>query len=160
MGRCVDDQEEPPQPKAIGVAYMLRGDNGASNTDPYATKPTPDNPWVVSGPHIMILPTDRRQFDAFPTNPHTGSPWVMWKGTTYAHIMVPTAAMPKAAAPAKSATKTSTNGSGCRHRSTPAREPRPPSPSAAAAFAGALLDRLVPNAARIDILPQGQEAPA
>jgi len=102
-------KKEPPQPKAVGVAYMLRGDSGASNTDPYATKPTPDNAWVVSGPHIMLLPTDRRQLDAFPTDPHTGSPWVMWKDTPYAHIMVPTAAMPKAASSAQRAPKASTN---------------------------------------------------
>jgi hypothetical protein len=102
-------KQDPPQPKAVGVAYMLRGDNGASNTDPYATKPTPDNQWVVTGPHIMILPTDRSQLDAFPTNPHTGGPWVMWKGTKYAHIMVPVAAMPKAGASAKSAPKASTS---------------------------------------------------
>jgi len=98
---------DPPQPKAVGVAYMLKGDNGASNTDPYATGPTPDNQWVLSGPHIMLLPTDRRQLDAFPTDPRTGGPWVMWKDTKYAHIMVPTAAMPKAAAPAKRAPKVS-----------------------------------------------------
>ena len=92
-------KKDPPQPKAVGVAYMLQGDNGASNTDPYATQPTPDNQWVVSGPHIMILSTDRSQLDAFPTDPHTGGPWVMWKNTKYAHIMVPTAAMPKASTP-------------------------------------------------------------
>jgi hypothetical protein len=90
---------DPPQPKAVGVAYMLQGDNGASNTEPYATQPTPDNQWVVSGPHIMLLPTDRSQLEAFPTDPQTGGPWVMWKNTKYAHIMVPTAAMPKAATP-------------------------------------------------------------
>jgi len=103
------NKKDPPQPKAVGVAYMLQGDTGASNTDPYATKPTPDNQWVVSGPHIMILPTDRSQLDAFPTDPNTGGPWVMWKGTKYAHIMVPVAAMPKAAASAKSATKGTTS---------------------------------------------------
>jgi hypothetical protein len=102
------NKKDPPQPKAVGIAYMLKGDKGASNTDPYATKPTPDNQWVVSGPHIMILPTDRSHLDAFPTDPNTGGPWVMWKGTKYAHIMVPTTAMPKTAAAAKSATKAST----------------------------------------------------
>ena len=102
-------KQDPPQPKTVGVAYMLRGDNGASNTDPYATKPTPDNQWVVTGPHIMLLPTDRSQLDVFPTDPHTGGPWVMWKGTKYAHIMVPVAAMPKAGAPTKSAPKASTS---------------------------------------------------
>ena len=98
------NKKDPPQPKAVGVAYMLRGDNGASNTDPYATKPTADNAWVKSGPHIMILPTDAAQFDAYPTDWNTGGPWVMWKGTKYAHIMVPTAPMPKAGG-AKSAAK-------------------------------------------------------
>ena len=102
------NKKDPPQPKAVGVAYMLQGDTGASNTDPYATKPTSDNQWVVSGPHIMILPTDRSQLDTYPTDPNTESPWVMWKGTKYAHIMVPVAAMPKAAASAQSATKAST----------------------------------------------------
>jgi hypothetical protein len=99
------NKKDPPQPKTVGVAYMLRGDTGASNTDPYATKQTPDNEWVVSGPHIMILPTDRSQLDTLSTDPTTGGPWVMWKGTKYAHIMVPTAAMPKTATAAKSATK-------------------------------------------------------
>jgi hypothetical protein len=95
------NKKDPPQPKTVGVAYMLKGDKGASNTDPYASKATPDNQWVVSPPHIMILPTDSSQLGALPTDPHTGGPWVMWKGTKYAHIMVPTAAMPKAARPAK-----------------------------------------------------------
>ena len=102
------NKKDPPQPKTVGVAYMLQGDTGASNTDPYATKSTPDNEWVVSGPHIMLLPTDRSQLDAYPTDPNTGGPWVMWQGTKYAHIMVPTAAMPKTATAAKSAPKAST----------------------------------------------------
>src|SRR5262245_45265638 len=28
------NKKEPPKPKTIGVAYMLKGDKGASNTDP------------------------------------------------------------------------------------------------------------------------------
>ena len=104
-GEAWMNKKDTPQPKAVGVAYMLKGDKGASNTDPYATKQTPDNEWVVSGPHIMILPTDRSQLDTLSTDPTTGGPWVMWKGTKYAHIMVPTAAMPKTATAAKSATK-------------------------------------------------------
>ena len=77
---------------------MLRGDRGASNTDPFATGPTADNHWVKTGPHIMVLVPNTAQLDAFPTDPTNGGPWVMWKGTKYAHLMVPTAAMPKAAA--------------------------------------------------------------
>jgi hypothetical protein len=75
-----------------GVAYMLRGDNGASNTDPYATKATADNQWVVSPAHVMMLVQDPKMLDSYPTDPKNGGPWVMWKGTPYAHIMVPVAA--------------------------------------------------------------------
>src|SRR5215475_2040546 len=95
------NKKDPPQPKAVGVAYMLKGDTGASNTEPYATKQTADNQWIVSPAHVMILVTDPSQLDAFPTDPKAGGPWVMWKGTKYAHIMVPTAPMPKSAMSAK-----------------------------------------------------------
>jgi len=84
-----------PQVKSVGIAYMLKGDNGASNTDPYAEKATADNQWIISGPHVMILTPDATLLDSLPTDPNSGGPWVMWKGTKYAHIMVPTAAMPK-----------------------------------------------------------------
>jgi hypothetical protein len=94
------NKKTPPKPKTVGVAYMLKGDKGASNTDPYATKPTADNQWVVSGPHIMLLPTDVSQLDAYPTDWTKGGPWVMWKGTPYAHIMVPTTSMAKSASKA------------------------------------------------------------
>jgi len=45
----------------------------------------------------MIAVPDPKQLDAFPSDPHAGGPWVMWKGTKYAHLMVPIAAMPKMA---------------------------------------------------------------
>jgi hypothetical protein len=35
--------------------HMLRGDNGTSNTDPYATKETAYNNWIQTGPHVMIV---------------------------------------------------------------------------------------------------------
>ena len=78
-----------PKIEGTGVAYMLRGDNGASNTDPYAKGPTADNQWVVSPPHIMVLYADASMLEAYPTDPKSGGPWVMWKGTPYAHVMVP-----------------------------------------------------------------------
>jgi len=78
-----------PKVSGVGIAYMLRGDTGASNIDPYATEATPDNQWVTTGPHIMLLTPDAAQLEALPTDPHAGGPWVMWKGTPYAHIMVP-----------------------------------------------------------------------
>ena|ERR1051326_3655046 len=73
----------------VAIAYMLEGDTGASNTDPYATGKTDDNQWVVSGPHTMVLVPDPAALDGLPTDPSNGGPWVMWKGSPFAHIMVP-----------------------------------------------------------------------
>jgi hypothetical protein len=84
-----------PKVTAVGIGYMLQGDTGASNTDPFATAPTATNQWVASPAHIMVLTPDVKQLDALPTSPTNGGPFVMWKGTPYAHIMVPTAPMPK-----------------------------------------------------------------
>lgn len=89
--------KKDPQIKGVGIAYMLRGDKGTSNTDPYATAATKDNQWIASPPHIMVLVPDTALLSDLPTDPHAGGPWVMWKGTKYAHVMVPTVAMPKAA---------------------------------------------------------------
>jgi hypothetical protein len=47
--------KKPPPTGTVGVMYMLEGGTDASNTDPYATKPTADNDWVKTGPHIMIV---------------------------------------------------------------------------------------------------------
>jgi len=96
-----------PKVDGTDIAYMLKGDRGASNTDPFATGPTAYNQWVVSPPHIMVLYADLKMLDAFLTDPKSGGPWVMWKGTPYAHLMVPVspnkAATVKAAAAAKKA---------------------------------------------------------
>ena len=71
----------------LGISYMLAGDSGASNSDPYATEETAD--WVVVGAHLMIIVPDARMLEGIPTDPENGGPWVMWKGTPYAHVMVP-----------------------------------------------------------------------
>jgi hypothetical protein len=84
--------KSPLQIEGTGIAYMLKGDNGASNTDPYATAATASNEWVVSPAHLMLLLPDAKMLDAYPTDPKNGGPWVMWKGTPYAHIMVPVSA--------------------------------------------------------------------
>ena len=78
-----------PSVGAVGIGYMLQGDHGVSNIDPYATSPTPDNQWVQSGPHLMVITPDPAQLSALPTDPANGGPWVMWPGTPYAHVMVP-----------------------------------------------------------------------
>jgi len=46
--------KKDPQIKEVGIGYMLRGDQGASNTDPFATGKTATNNWVVSPAHIMV----------------------------------------------------------------------------------------------------------
>jgi len=78
-----------PRIDRTGIGYMLRGDTGSSNTDPFAMSRTASNVWVVAPPHIMVLYQDPKMLDAYPTDPKSGGPWVMWKGTPYAHVMVP-----------------------------------------------------------------------
>lgn len=80
-----------PATKHAAVAYMLQGDAGASNIDPYATGPTSSNDWVMTGPHVMVIVPDPSSLDGISTDAKSGGPWVMWKGTPYAHIMVPLA---------------------------------------------------------------------
>ncbi|MGQ0539909.1 MAG: hypothetical protein ACT4R6_13260 [Gemmatimonadaceae bacterium] len=81
-----------PKNTMLGLAYMLHGDVGASNTDPYATAQAADNDWVVTGPHVMFLPADPSRIRDVSTDHKTGAPYQMWKGTPYAHIMMPVAA--------------------------------------------------------------------
>lgn len=76
-------------PEGIGISYMLAGDGGASNIDPYATGETQDNEWVVEGPHLMIITPDTALLEALPTDSENGGPYVMWRDTPYAHVMVP-----------------------------------------------------------------------
>ncbi len=75
---------------ALGISYMLAGDGngGGSNIDPYAESPTDDNQWIIEGAHLMIL-APAALLEAYPTDPNNGGPYVMWKGTPYAHLMVP-----------------------------------------------------------------------
>lgn len=78
-----------PELSGVGIGYMLAGDAGASNIDPFATESTPDNEWVVAPPHLMLVVPDPATLDPLPTDPDNGGPWVMWKGTPYAHVMMP-----------------------------------------------------------------------
>jgi len=74
--------------ESLGISYMLAGDGGASNTDPYAEGPTEDNEWIREGAHLMIL-APAELLEGMPTDPDNGGAYVMWKGTPYAHLMVP-----------------------------------------------------------------------
>jgi len=82
-------KKEPP-PDKVGISYMLAGDEGASNTDPYATGKTADNHWVVTGPHIMIFgPPSKALGYTEAQDPDPTKPYMMWVGTPYEHAMIP-----------------------------------------------------------------------
>jgi hypothetical protein len=83
--------KKPFKADRVGIAYMLAGDTGASNLDPYAESATADNQWVAEGPHVMVIVPDPAQLEGLSADPHSGGAYVMWKGTPYAHIMVPVA---------------------------------------------------------------------
>jgi hypothetical protein len=80
-----------PPPTKVGLLYMLAGGTDASNTDPYAEKPSVENHWIKTGPHIMLVGADKGFYDQYPkaADPDTSRPYVMWAGTPYQHLMAP-----------------------------------------------------------------------
>lgn len=77
-------------PNKVGVAYMLTGDAGASNTDPYSKAKTATNHWIVTGPHIMVLgPPAKALGLSEAKDPDPNKPYMMWAGTPYEHAMIP-----------------------------------------------------------------------
>src|ERR1700758_3703073 len=68
--------QAPPAGK-VGFMYMLAGGTDASNTDPYATKPTASNHWIKTGPHVMVVGADASFYDSYPksADPDTSSPY-------------------------------------------------------------------------------------
>ena len=85
-------QAKGPAPQKLGFIYMLRGDNGASNTDPYATGKTADNNWVQTGSHVMIVGGEAKvMLQGYPHDAKADptKPYVMWPGTPYEHLMLP-----------------------------------------------------------------------
>ncbi len=85
-------QSHGPAPQKLGFIYMLNGDTGASNTDPYATQEAADNNWIRTGAHVMIVGADAKSMmQGYPreakADPNT--PYVMWPGTPYEHLMLP-----------------------------------------------------------------------
>jgi hypothetical protein len=82
--------KKPPKVTQIGFGYMIApGGAWGSNTDPFATGQTPDNEWGQDVPHIMIVVPNTDMLAGLPTDRNNGGPWVMWRGTPWAHIMVP-----------------------------------------------------------------------
>lgn len=82
-------------PQSVGFVYMLAGDNGASNTNPYDTAQTSSNHWVKTGPHVMIVgPAVETMGYPMTADADPTKPFVMWANTPYAHVMIPVASQP------------------------------------------------------------------
>ena len=79
-----------PPAGAVGLIYMLAGGTDASNTDPFATKPSEGNNWIETGPHVMVVGSKGllADYPALP-KPDTTAPYVMFAGTPYDHLMIP-----------------------------------------------------------------------
>lgn len=86
--RAVLTKSAPPN--ETGFMYMLAGDSGTSNTDPYATAASASNHWVKTGPHVMILgPSVKMMGYPMSADADPSKPFVMWPNTPYAHLMIP-----------------------------------------------------------------------
>jgi hypothetical protein len=73
---------------SIGISYMLQGDAEAgSNDSPYASDQAKGT-WIKEGPHLMIV-VPKDLLKGLSSDPASGAPYVMWKDTPYAHIMIP-----------------------------------------------------------------------
>jgi len=78
-----------PKIDKVGIAYMLGGDGGVSNTDPAGLNPETVDDWVKADQHLMLLLPNKAAYNTFPTDPSYGGPWIMWKSTPYVHLMIP-----------------------------------------------------------------------
>ena len=84
-------RSDPPTGK-IGFGYMLQGGTTPSNVDPFATVPPADRGWMQEPPHVMVF----NYGEAMAGYPEPGEhedmtqPWVMWTGSPYEHLVIPT----------------------------------------------------------------------
>lgn len=84
-------EKKAPNPTGIGISYMFAGDAPVNNDDPFDTTQDPGEPWVTEGPHIMVIvPNAETTLKDMTNDPDAGGPYVMFKNTPYAHIMIPT----------------------------------------------------------------------
>jgi hypothetical protein len=77
--RAISTQAEPAD--KTGFVYMMAGDLGTSNHDPYATD---KSHWVRTGPHVMIVGKAAHEMAAsYPNDldPDPKHPYVMFPGT-------------------------------------------------------------------------------
>jgi len=71
--------------------WMLHGDTGEDNNMPGGDKgmAMKHGHWIESGPHLMLMPRDPATIANFPTDFNVGAPYQMFKGSDYAHLMIP-----------------------------------------------------------------------
>ncbi len=82
----------PPDPAAVGYAYMLKGGTAWSFADPAATKlPEGEREAPAVGPHIMLLSARLAADSGFPSGAHPDlhRPFVAYAGTAYALVIIP-----------------------------------------------------------------------
>lgn len=82
--------KDEPRIEALGFGYMLQGGGGESASEPFADRPDEVDDWIVAPPHLLVVVPDPELLEGLPDEPGSGGPWVMWKGTPYVHVMVPT----------------------------------------------------------------------
>jgi hypothetical protein len=78
-------------PDTIGFIYMLAGDTGTTNHDPHQRDTRLH--WVQTGPHVMIVGPRVREMSGYPRTADVADPnqpYVMFPGTPYEHLMLPT----------------------------------------------------------------------
>ena len=82
---------EQPALETDGWMWMLHGDMGADNFDHTAMSIEEANPahWIVSGPHLMMMPADVSTIANTTTDFTSGVPYLMFKGTGFDHLMIP-----------------------------------------------------------------------
>jgi hypothetical protein len=75
----------------VGLSYMLMGEpagSGVSNSTPYHEDPPSADDYVETGPHLMLI-VPKELLKGMNSDPTKGGPYVMWKDTDYAHLMIP-----------------------------------------------------------------------
>ena len=85
-----------------GWMYMLHGDMGEDNSvgmrmsvdsdgeiDIKTKETAAEAQWIVSGPHLMLMPKDPSSLKGLTTDFNSGGPYIMFEGTGYDHVMIP-----------------------------------------------------------------------
>jgi len=87
--KAVSERTQPPD--KMGFIYMLAGDTGTTNHDPHQRDTHLH--WVQTGPHVMVVGPRVREMVGYSRTvdvADASQPYVMYPGTPYEHLMLPT----------------------------------------------------------------------